>query len=140
MHAVLTPAGSSGDVNPFLMIGGALRRRGHDVTILAAEPFGGAAAAAGLRFVPVVSADEFDDMTRNPDLWHPIRGLRLVMRTMARYLRAGYAALDGVFEPGRTMLVGHPLAFPTRAFEETHGCPAATVHLAPGSLRSGALG
>ena len=40
------------------------------------------------------------------------------------------------YKPGHTVLVGHPLAFAARIFEEVHRAPAATVHLAPSIFRS----
>ncbi|MBI4521070.1 MAG: glycosyltransferase, partial [Gemmatimonadetes bacterium] len=48
MHIVMTPVGSSGDVNPFVTIGRALKARGHTVTLIAPEIFAPVAAGAGL--------------------------------------------------------------------------------------------
>jgi rhamnosyltransferase subunit B len=101
VHIVLTPVGSSGDVNPFVAVGRALRARGHDVTMIAPGPFAEVAARAGLRFVSGWAADEFDRATKDPDLWHPQRGLRLILRTAAAQMRAHYAAIASVYEPGR---------------------------------------
>ena len=58
MHAVLTPVGSSGDVNPFVIVGRELRRRGHLVTLIAPAVFAGVASNAGLDFVPVGTREE----------------------------------------------------------------------------------
>ena len=136
MHAILTPVGSAGDINPFVVVGGALRRRGHRVTLVAPEVFAGVAANAGLDFVSVGTTGEFEAATRNPDLWNPRRGPKIVFGQVAAHLQEGYDAIVRLYEPGETMLVGHTLSFPTRVFEETHPVPAATVHLAPGVFRS----
>lgn len=136
MHAILTPVGSSGDVNPFVTIGRELRRRGHDVTVLAAEPFAGVVSNAGLAFVSTWSAEDYARTTSHPDLWHPSRGIGLVLQAVASGLRSAYAAIRQVHEPGRTIVVGHTLALVTRVFEEVHRVPAATVHLAPNVFRS----
>lgn len=136
MHAILTPVGSAGDVNPFVVLGRALRARGHRVTLIAAAVFANVAASAGLEFVAVGTAADYDRVTRNPDLWDPRRGPRVVFGEVAAHLRAGYAAIDAAYEPGRTVLVGHSLSFPTRVFEERHGAPALTIHLAPSVFRS----
>jgi rhamnosyltransferase subunit B len=136
MHAVLTPVGSAGDINPFVMIGRALRRRGHRVTLIGPAVFGEVAVAAGLEFVAVGTAADFERATNNPDLWHPRRGPRVVFGEIAPQLRAGYAAIERVYEPGDTVLVGHSLSFFTRVFEERRGAPAVTVHLSPGVFRS----
>ena len=135
-HFLLAPVGSSGDVHPFVGIGGALRSRGHDVTILTAEPFRTISERAGLRFVQIHSQSEFDELTKAPDLWNGRKGLGIVMRALAERLRAHYRAVESAYEPGRTLLVGHSLSFAARVFEDAHQVPAATVHLAPSILRS----
>ena len=38
---------------------------------------------AGLTFEETVSAEEYDTVSKHPDLWHPRRGLRLVLDSMA---------------------------------------------------------
>ena len=115
---LLTPVGSSGDVHPFIGIGRRLRQRGHDVTVLTAEPFRVVCERAGLRFVQIHSQAEFDEMTKHPDLWHGRKGLALILRKIASALRAHYDVIASVYEPGRTVLVAHALAFAARAFEE----------------------
>jgi rhamnosyltransferase subunit B len=135
-HFLLTPVGSSGDVHPFIGIGRTLRARGHDVTIVTAEPFRSVSERHGLRFVQLHSQVEFDEMTRHPDLWHGRKGLTLILRKLASVLRAHYALISSVYEPRRTVLVAHALAFAARVFEEAHHAPAATIHLAPSIFRS----
>jgi len=135
-HFLLTPVGSSGDVHPFVGIGRALRERGHDVTMLTAEPFRRISEHAGLRFVATQSDDEFDRVTKDPDLWHSRRGTTVVFRALASGMRAHYTRIADACEPGRTVLVGHTLSFASRMFEEIHGTPSATIHLAPSVFRS----
>jgi rhamnosyltransferase subunit B len=136
MHAILTPVGSSGDINPFVVIGAELRRRGHRVTLVAIDAYAHLAARAGLEFVSVGTAEEFDQTTRDPDLWNARRGPAIVFGTIAKHLERGYAAIEQVYEPDRTILVGHSLSFPTRVFEEVHDVPAVTIHLSPSVFRS----
>ena len=136
MHAVLTPVGSSGDVNPFVIVGRELRRRGHQVTLIAPEVFAGVASNAGLDFVPVGTREEYERATNNPDLWHPRRGVAVALTEVVRHLRPAYAAIERVYHPNQTMIVGHALSFPSRVFEETHRVAAATLHLAPSIFRS----
>ncbi len=135
-HFLLTPVGSSGDVHPFVGIGRALRERGHDVTLLTAEPFRRICERAGLQFVATQSEEAFDRVTKHPDLWHSRHGLTLVLRTLASVMRGDYSRIAEANEPGRTVLIGHALSFATRVFEEVHGAPAATLHLAPSIFRS----
>ena len=132
----MTPVGSAGDVHPYIGIGRALRARGHDVVIVTAGAFKTACERAGLGFHETVSAEIFDIMSKHPDLWHSRKGLQFVMGTVTKYLRAGYERVAEVYQPGRTVLVGHALSFATRLFEEKHGVPSATLHLAPSIFRS----
>jgi UDP:flavonoid glycosyltransferase YjiC (YdhE family) len=135
-HFLLTPVGSSGDVHPFVGIGRALRKRGHEVTLLTAEPFRRICERAGLQFVATQSQEAFDRVTKHPDLWHSRHGLTLVLRTLASAMRGDYSLIAEAYQPGRTVLVGHALSFATRVFEEVHAAPAATLHLAPSIFRS----
>ena len=132
----MTPVGSAGDVHPFIGLGRALRARGHEVVIVTAGTFEQVVQRAGLEFRETISAQIFDVMSKHPDLWHSRRGLQFVLGTVADYLRFGYERVAEVYEPGRTVLVGHALSFGTRLFEEKHGVPAATLHLAPSIFRS----
>jgi len=136
MRFVLTPVGSAGDVHPFVGIGRALAARGHEVIVATSEPFEGAVTRAGLAFHATASSDTFDEVSRHPDLWHPRKGLQLLFREIAAHLRVGYADLERLHVPGRTVLVGHALSLPNRVFEEVHGVPCATLHLAPSIFRS----
>ena len=123
-------------MNPYVVIGRELRRRGHRVTLIATEVFADVVSKAGLAFVSSASRDEYERATSNPDLWSPRRGLAVVLELLSAQLRRGYELIESVYEPNETILVGHPLSFFTRVFEETHRTPAATVHLAPSIFRS----
>jgi rhamnosyltransferase subunit B len=136
MHAILTPVGSAGDVNPFVMIGRELRRRGHRVTLLSPDVFAAAVERAGVEFASTGSAEDFDRVTKNPDLWDPRRGGAVVFDEVLKHMRQSYVVLEQLYTPGDTLLVGHSLSLFTRMFEETHAVAAATVHLAPTVLRS----
>jgi rhamnosyltransferase subunit B len=136
MRFILTPVGSAGDVHPFVGIGRALRLRGHEVIVLTAGPFAEVVRKAGLIFQEVASVEEYDSVSKHPDLWHPRRGLRLVLDSVAVMLRRSYERLEALQGPDRTVLVGHSLSFHARVFEELHGVPSATIHLAPSIFRS----
>ncbi|MCZ6918354.1 MAG: glycosyltransferase [Gemmatimonadetes bacterium] len=133
---LLTPVGSSGDVHPFVGIGKALADRGHDVVIATSEPFRDLIEKAGLRFIAGITREEYDEIMADPDLWHPRKGLKLVLRSVGSHLRGAYDRLTEICDPETTVLVGHSLAFAARVFEETHKVRAATIHLAPPAFRS----
>src|SRR5437867_13024961 len=105
-HFLLTPVGSSGDVHPFVGIGRAMRARGHDVTLLTAELFRRISERAGLHFRGTQSEEDFDRLTKHPDLWHSRRGLTLVLQTAAAAIGAHYGVVADASEPGRTVPVG----------------------------------
>jgi len=136
MHFLMTSVGSSGDVHPYIGIGRELRARGHAVTLLAADPHRGAIERAGLAFASIWSEADYHAVTEHPDLWHPRRGLTKVLEIATAGLEPLWRELEARFVPGQTMIVGHPLAFGARAFEEKFRVPALTIHLAPGSIRT----
>jgi rhamnosyltransferase subunit B len=123
-------------VHPFVGIGRALRSRGHDVTLVTADPFRRISERAGLRFVGTRSEEDFERLTKHPDLWHSRRGLTLLLQSLAPVVRTDYERIADAYEPGRTVLVSGTLGFAARVFEEAHGAPAATIHLAPSVFRS----
>src|SRR5262245_14933349 len=104
--------------------------------MITAEPFRPIAERAGFRFIQLASQAEFDEMTEHPDLWHSRKGLTLILGTIASHLQSSYALIEAAYQPGRTVLVSHALAFSARLFEERHQVPAATIHLAPSIFRS----
>jgi rhamnosyltransferase subunit B len=106
------------------------------VVVFAGEPHQGVVEQAGLGFVATVTADQYHSATLDPDLWHPRRGVETVLKMIAPSLETSLAKLGNWYQPGRTMIVGHPLAFYARIFEEKTQSPAVTIHLAPSSLRT----
>jgi len=135
MRFILTPVGSQGDVPPYVGVGRRLKARGHEVVVLTAGPFRELVQSAGLDFVETLSAEEFHELTKDPDLWHPRRGLALIIGMTADNLVRGYELLEEVYRPG-DVLVGHLLSAAARLFQEKHDVPAATIQLAPSGIRS----
>ena len=86
-HILLLPFGSAGDVFPFIWLGRLLRARGHQVTMITACLFEDQARAAGLDFVPLGKAEEFDAMVRDPRLWKVGVGTKLVFEFAAASLK-----------------------------------------------------
>ena len=103
--------------------------------VLTAGPFRELVQGAGLDFVQTLSAEEFYEVTENPDLWHPRRGLALVMGMAAENLARGYRLIEEVYRPG-DVFVGHLLSAGARIFQEKHQASAATIQLAPSGIRS----
>src|SRR6267142_6165982 len=82
MRLLVVTLGSSGDVHPFVGVGLALKQRGHDVTILTNGYFEPLVRRAGLDFHPIGRAEDYERATCDPDLWHAMKGLRVVWRNV----------------------------------------------------------
>jgi UDP:flavonoid glycosyltransferase YjiC (YdhE family) len=135
MHVLLSAFGSYGDVLPMVGLGAAMRARGHRVQVLVNPYFQSIVEGAGLEMLPLGSAAEYLELMQHPDLWHPRRGLKLVLtRGAAAYLRQAYAAIESQYRAGETVLAAHGLDLASRVFHDKRGAPLATVHFAPFAL------
>ncbi|MEM7249601.1 MAG: glycosyltransferase [Acidobacteriota bacterium] len=136
MRVLIQSLGSAGDVHPFIAIGQALRDRGHDVVLLSNGLFADAVEAAGLSFVETGTAEEFQATAAKPELWHPTKGLDLVLD------EGVFPSLEPTIDLLRqhltddTILVGSTLGFAARLVSELEDRPLATVHLAPTAFRT----
>jgi UDP:flavonoid glycosyltransferase YjiC (YdhE family) len=132
LRVLLCPAGSAGDVHPFVGLGRALRDRGHDVTVITSAYFDDLLRREGLQSAPIGTAEEFEAITRDRRVWHPRTGFIHLTRHILPIIRPAYETLKGLWEPGRTVVVAPLLlAIGARVFAEAHGVPLATVHLQP---------
>ncbi|MCC6492695.1 MAG: glycosyltransferase [Pirellulales bacterium] len=135
MHVILSALGSYGDVLPMVGLGATLHGRGHRVQIIVNPYFQTVVEEAGLELLPLGSADEYRQLMHHPDLWHPRRGLKLVLsRGAAAYLRDAYRFVESNYSDEHTVLAAHGLDLGSRIFSEKHGAPLATVHFAPFAL------
>lgn len=73
MNAVMSAIGSLGDVLPYVALGGELKRRGHNVTLVANPCFERLAKESAFSFVPVGTLADFDKFLADADLWEPSR-------------------------------------------------------------------
>jgi rhamnosyltransferase subunit B len=132
MHVIVSGFGSYGDVLPMVGLGAAMRARGHRVQMITNPYFRSVVEDAGLELVPLGSAEEYLELAAHPDLWHPIRGLQLVLRRGAmKYLRTTYELYEQIYRPGETVIAAHGLDLAARILQDRHGAPMATVHFAP---------
>ncbi len=135
---IVTAPGSLGDVNPLLGIAQSLQARGRRVLFLVAEPYIPLAERAGLQTRVLTARPEFDALVRNPDLWHPRRGPKLLLDHMlGKAIEPHYEWLLQSCVPGETLLVSHMLDFGGRIFRDRFPqTRLATVVLAPAMFRS----
>ena len=136
MKALLIGIGSHGDVHPFVGLGRVLRDRGHDVTVMANGHFEPLVRREALAFAPAGTDEQYRQLALLPDLWHPKRGLQLIMRNTLELLRPVYDFVAAEYVAGETVVVASTLGMGARIAQEKLGVPLATVHLQPASFRS----
>ena len=138
MNILIVAVGSYGDVLPLVGLGRELYSRGHNVTLFTNDHFANCVQQAGLSFVPMGAAEEYDAVANHPDLWHPHKGWRVIMKRMmaGTYLEESYQLLCSHLIPGKTILISSTLGFVARLVQETHQIPNVTVHFSPGVFHS----
>lgn len=137
MHLLMTALGSYGDVHPIVGLGAAMRARGHQVSVISNPHFRSVVESAGLDFVGLGTVEDYEQLSDDPNIWHPTRGPLLVLkRGVADILRELYGVIESNYQPGETLLVAHCLDLSSRVFQEKHGAPLASVIFAPLIFRS----
>jgi len=136
MHILFPTLGSSGDVYPLIPIAKTLRQRGHRVTIIANNVFRSLVETAELEFIALGDSADYQNLTENPDLWHPARGFNIV----AKYgflpnLRPLYEIIRQ-FSPHDTVIVSAALLMGAHLAHEKYGYPFVVLQLQPSLIRS----
>jgi rhamnosyltransferase subunit B len=134
---VMTTHGTHGDVLPFIRLGATLRGRGHTVTLLTHHPYGDAARAAGIEFVPIDTAEEYAKYLRTASDLFNTRGLErwdAYYRENRLYdqMRLEFDAIAARHKPGDTVVVGrHTSALSALFAREALGVPVVWLAVAP---------
>lgn len=137
MKILISALGSAGDVHPMVGLAVRLKQLGHEVAVLTNPYFGELVERVGLELIPLGTVEDFQASINNPNLWHPQKGIFIVMREgVLPSLPMIYSAIAERYVPGETIVVAHSLDFAARIAQEKLGVPVATVHLAPGVFRS----
>ncbi|GAA4466168.1 condensation domain-containing protein [Phytohabitans houttuyneae] len=134
--------GTNGDVLPFIRIGQALRRRGHEVVLHTHAYYGDTARAAGLDFVPVDTEEAYARTLH--DAQHLLLNVLADVNHLADYyernglweqIRQEYesmAALVRERDPAQVVAVSrHTSGLSVLMLRETHRVPAAWLALSP---------
>jgi rhamnosyltransferase subunit B len=134
---LITALGSYGDVHPMAGLGSALAARGHRVKIITNPYFEDVIAGAGVEFLPLGTREEYVQLSQHPELWHPIRGPKLVLtHASARMLRPLYDLLTANYVAGDTVFCAHAMDLASRVAAEKRAAPIASVVFAPGVVWS----
>jgi len=87
--------------------------------------------------VPLGTPDDYIRLSQHPDLWHPMRGPRMIMtHAAAVFLRPLYEQLIPHIVPSETILCAHVLDFASRLAGEKLRLPVAGVIFAPSAFWS----
>jgi UDP:flavonoid glycosyltransferase YjiC (YdhE family) len=133
---VIVPMGSAGDVHPLTWVARVLHARGHEVVLAVGAAAEEMARRSGVPYVTMGDAVEQEAIIRNPDLWHPRRAFPLVAATLPKYARQMVPVLDGLVDPGRTVMLAGSLAYGARIVGAKRGVPVFTVDLQPSLMMS----
>lgn len=133
---LLCTIGSAGDVFPFIMIGQELKRRGYRVTLMTSQFFESHARGAGLDFFGLGSAEDYQSIIQDPDLWSPDKGFKVFAeRVVFPIMEPAYEVIAR-FDPSKTILIAQGQFFAAHIAHEKLGFPFITVHLQPAAFRS----
>ena len=133
---LLCTIGSAGDVNPFIGIGRELKRRGFRVVLITSQYFETQARSIGLEFFGLGSAEDYQSIIQDPDLWSPDKGFKVFAeRVVFPIMEPAYQILAG-FDPSKTTLVAQGQFFAAHIAHEKLGFPFVTIHLQPAAFRS----
>ncbi len=131
-------AGTVGDIYPLLRIGRALKQRGHAVTFIGPEIHEHHVARAGLPFHSIFSTAQHLAIIGNPDVWHPRKGLSVILSGLRQGAGRMVEVLALLPENQDCVMLAHPLAVPAAAIARSRRpqLRIATFYLAPSNLRS----
>jgi rhamnosyltransferase subunit B len=132
---LITALGSYGDVHPMVGLGAALEARGHRVKIFTNPYFEDVVTGAGIEIIGLGTREEYVRLSQHPDLWHPLRGPKLVLGyASARMLRPLYDSLIENYIDGETVFCAHGMDLASRVAGEKLKAPVASILFAPGML------
>jgi UDP:flavonoid glycosyltransferase YjiC (YdhE family) len=131
VRILLTTIGSFGDLNPYIGLGLALKRRGHEPVVAVADAYRPYVEAAGLECRPVGPHGDPWDRKLVERIMHPLRGAEfivcdLLMPTIGEAYDDLFAATADV-----DAIVSHPLTFTAPLVAQKRGLPWAGAVLAP---------
>lgn len=133
---LLCTIGSAGDVNPFIGIGRELKKRGFRVVLITSQYFETQARSVGLEFFGLGSAEDYQSIIQDPDLWSPDKGFKVFAeRVVFPIMEPAYEIIAG-FDPSKTILIAQGQFFAAHIAHEKLGFPFITIHLQPAAFRS----
>jgi rhamnosyltransferase subunit B len=136
MRILLLTIGSFGDVNPFIGLGLALQKRGHEVMVIANTYFEPMLKKVGLAFTSSAPSHAHLGAVHNPAAGHPDKGPDQFRRSCLAAIPETFSSIKWLHQPGNTIMAAAPQAFAARIAQESLGIPLATVIPYPMLFRS----
>ncbi|MBZ4646519.1 MAG: glycosyl transferase family 28 [Clostridia bacterium] len=143
MNIIISTAGTWGDVLPYISIGTALRKRGHNVVLLANSKFEAEIRKAELGFHSVSSKEDFENAlsyivnegliweqgaAKNANLKKVIESLGKLFLNSTRPI---YEYIYNNCQPGNTLLINNYICYGARYAQDKLNIPGITVVLVP---------
>ena len=137
-HFVLITAGTAGDMYPFMALAKAWQSLGRTTTMVGPAFHADMVRRAGIPFLPIGTPESFMALIDNPDLWHPQKGFRVLMRDYRLRLGEIRDAFGRIPAGDRCIVVSHPMALAGAAIVQAQrpGTRLVGAYLAPSNLRS----
>ena len=133
---VITSWGSYGDVNPYLGLSLALKRRGHSPVLAIPAYYRANVERAGIEHAPVGPDVEPSDTTIVARIMDARKGTEFLLRELlAPAVDRSYEQLRAAAR-GADLLVTHPVTFAGPVLAEATGIPWVSTVLAPASFMS----
>jgi UDP:flavonoid glycosyltransferase YjiC (YdhE family) len=86
---------------------------------------------------PLGTDPQYLSIIRDPDIWHPRKGLAAIFgRGVGPLIEPTYRLIEQRYQPGRTVVAASSLALGARLAQERLGVPTATIHLQPSVMRT----
>ena len=99
MHIIVVAIGSEGDINPMIEIGAALKNHGHQVDFLASGYFENKIAEAGLNPHCLGDRKQYEEVVKNPEIWHPRKGFQAIWKSLKDYVPQQYELIESLLKP-----------------------------------------
>lgn len=133
MRILITSIGSHGDIHPYVGIGQTLRRRGHDVALLANPYFKSVAEDAGLEFIPVGEFLDLKEINKRPELMGAYTGTkRILLDMIIPETHNFFRALEQQFKSSKVdAVLTHHICFGSTWACKKHNIPVAVGCLSP---------
>ncbi len=136
MRFLLISMGSDGDVFPFIAVAACLRKRGHDVALVANAGYAGLADRHDLEFHALVSNEDTGRLLADPNLWRPLRSALHGARWGRRLIGPQADLLLRLVQERPSVLVATPPVFAARMVQERTAAPLVSLVSMPWMLLS----